>query len=255
MSHFPVREKTIPERIAISKPWATFSNYVGYIRKAGFFSQEPLLYDTAAVKSIIAAPKLEGKGKYRFPNFIQTDTVGEILKHGPRDSPFAKLAYISFLYAIRVPSEALLLRRAYRNDELANFAPMKALALTAIRGEMPNERLAIRFLLRANLPQGCILTRPCFCALSRSQDRNLCPVHAIWPAIAARVKPGELRFPGYYGTNVNAKIKAALAKIHATIRSKLHISWLSQRSSARIEGKGITMVRSGRRRRMAAPGI
>ena len=56
---------------------------------------------------------------------------------------------------------------------------------------------------------------PCFCALARPTDKRLFPAHAIWPAIAARVRPGELLFPGYYATNTNNTIKAVLAKLNA----------------------------------------
>ena len=158
---------------ALSSPWKSYPGTERHFQTGGyilqlcrihpkylFFPQEPLLCDAAAVKNIIAALKLQGKGEYRFPNFTQSDLVVKISKHDSRDIPFAQISYISYLYALRVPSEALLLRRAFRNDDLTNFAPLKALALIAIRGNKPNECLAIRFLLRKNLPQGCILSRP-----------------------------------------------------------------------------------------------
>ena len=94
---------------------------------------------------------------------------------------------------------------------MTRFAPMNDGALIALRGTTP--ALALRLARRGNLAQGCILSRPCFCAIAQPEAKRLCPVRAIWPAIADRVNPGELLPPGFYGANVNATIKAAMAKL------------------------------------------
>ena len=96
---------------------------------------------------------------------------------------------------MRVPAEALPLRRAVRGENLACFAPKKDEALISIRAGKPNECADIRFLRMKNLPHGRILSRPRICSLARTQAKQLCPVHSIWPAIADRVLPGELLFP------------------------------------------------------------
>ena len=136
---FPVRERILPGRSSIFNPADTFSNYVGFGRETCFFSQEPLRWGTSDVKNAIASLKMKGKGKYRSPNFIGIDIAIRIRIRDSRGSPFAQMAYISFLYALRVPSDAPLLRRAFRNDDLTSFAPMKSLSLVAIRGENPNK--------------------------------------------------------------------------------------------------------------------
>ena len=126
---------------------------------------------------------------------------------------FAQLSFISFHYALRVPSEALILRRAFKNGELTGMAPMRDQASIGLRGELGSECLIIRFLRRKNLPDGCILSRPCFCKIASPKARRLCLVHAFWPAIAARVRFGEKLFCGYTAQNVNARIKAVLEKL------------------------------------------
>ena len=90
---------------------------------------------------------------------------------------------------------------------------MRSEALIGLRGPVGRECLAIRFLRRKNLPNGRILPRPCFCKLAAPSAKRLCPVHAFWPEIAARAKCGEKLFPGYTTQNVNATIKAVLAKL------------------------------------------
>lgn len=128
---FAVSAMTIAEWAAMFNHGASFSNYVGYIRKACYFLEEPLFWGTAAVKNMIASLKLRGKGKYRFPNFIRIDLVARILVRESRDSPFAHLSYISFPFALRVPSEALKLRRAFSNDEITTISPMQGGALSS----------------------------------------------------------------------------------------------------------------------------
>ena len=101
---FPVRERVILERGSIFNPWATFSNYLGYIREVCFFFfcfcfffffflfffffQEPLTWDAASVKNTIAALKLQGGGKYRFRNFIRGDIAARIPIRRSMDIPF-----------------------------------------------------------------------------------------------------------------------------------------------------------------------
>ena len=210
---FPVRERVVVEWSSIFKPNPTFSNYVGYLRKACHFLEQPLSWDTPAVRNTVAALKLEGAGRFRFPNFIRSEFVAKIVAKETRDGPFAQLSFISFLYALRVPSEALILRRAYLSDDLTGFEPMRDTALIGLRGPPGHECLVIRFLRRKNLPNGCILSRPCFCKLEAKSAKRLCPIHAFWPAIASRVKCGEELFSGFTPQNVNTTIKAVLHKL------------------------------------------
>ena len=151
--------------------------------------------------------------KYVFPNFIRSDLALRVIIHDSRDIPFARLAYLSFLYSLRVPSEAIPLRRAFRHDDLTGFSPMKEKALIGLRGPGHAQCLLLRFSRRKTLPKGCVLSRPCFCSLADSKAKPLCPAHSMWPCIASRVQSGELLFPTYTATNVNTTIKAALAKI------------------------------------------
>lgn len=70
-----------------------------------------------------------------------------------RSELFEHLGDISFFYALRTPSEALILRRAFRNDDLTRIAPMRLDALIAIRGAPPEGCLIIRLARRRNIPQ------------------------------------------------------------------------------------------------------
>ena len=137
----------------------------------------------------------------------------QILKHETPSSEFAQIAYISFLFALRIPSETLQLIRAYKGGDLDRFSPQAERALTGLNGPKGHERLIIRFTRRKNLPQGCIVAMPCFCKLAERAAHQLCPVHFFWPLITCRVRPGAKLFSNYYDTKVNNTLKAVLRKL------------------------------------------
>ena len=110
------------ERRSIFKDCATFSNYVGYVRKDYHFSELPLTWDTPAVANVVASLKLTALVKFRFPNFITSDTVSRTIHVGTMDGDFAQLAYVAFLYALRVPSESLPPKRAFPNGDLLGLS-------------------------------------------------------------------------------------------------------------------------------------
>ena len=147
---------------AIFRPGQTYSNYVGYVRKACHYLELPLSRGTPSVKNCVAALKLQAKGKFRFPKFITSEIIAKIIAHGTRDGVIAQLSYLSFQLALRVSSEALILRRDYKNDDFPGQSPMKNTSIIGLLGEPGAEFLAIRFERRKNLPDGCILPSPFF---------------------------------------------------------------------------------------------
>ena len=67
------------ERGGIFNPGATFSNYVGYVRKASFFLEEPIFRDTSALKNVVSALKLKGDGvpiPQLYPNRFRSQNSG-----------------------------------------------------------------------------------------------------------------------------------------------------------------------------------
>ena len=63
-------------------------------------------------------------------------------------------------------------------------------------------------------------------------------MHAIWPAIAARVRPGELLFPGYYGANVNTTLKRVLSKLQAPYAQSYSSHGFRRGASQELKEKG-----------------
>ena len=84
---------------------------------------------------------------------------------------------------------------------------------------------------RKNLVYGCILRRPCFCSVWTLRATALCPVHAFWPLIKARVQSGSLLPPFITRRNISRIIKAVLAKLSVP-HAERYSSHGSRRGSA-----------------------
>ena len=147
---FPVRGRVVTEWSSISKPVLTFSNYVVYVRTDRHYLELPSTWENHAVKNIVDGLKLAGKGTFRPPNFIRSELIAKIAAYETRDGDFAQLSFLSFLYALRVRSSALVLRRAFKYDDVTGKSPMADQVLIGLRGEMRRERLIIRFARRKN---------------------------------------------------------------------------------------------------------
>ena len=150
---------------------------------------------------------------FKFPNFIQTDALLTLLRYTKVDTAVGQLFYISYLFALRVPSETLRLIRAYANDPITQFIPQEEKALIAVRCHDQTPVLVIKFAFRKNLRNGCILMRPCLCRESDQRAQKLCPVHVIWELIKDRVDPGDPLFPGWSANKVNRTLKILMAEL------------------------------------------
>ena len=75
-------------------------------------------WEAKAVANVAASPKLLAKGRFRFPNFTRRNITDQLREKESRGGAFSQMAFISFLFALRAPSDALPISRAYRNDDL-----------------------------------------------------------------------------------------------------------------------------------------
>ena len=62
-----------------------------------------------------------------------SELIWRIIKSEPTTSELPQLAFLAFLFAFRVPSEALLLQRAHKHDEVDLFTPQSEKSLIACR--------------------------------------------------------------------------------------------------------------------------
>ena len=100
------------------------------------------------------------KGRFRFPNFIRSELVIRVINFEPMNSRFAQLAFFAYLFALRVPSEALILRRAFEDDILELEAPQLEKELIAAREVGSQTLIKLKLTYRKNLPTGCVMYHP-----------------------------------------------------------------------------------------------
>ena len=210
---FPPTEDKVVLWSSVFNDTATFGNYVAHLRKCCFFLKLPTDWFTDKVSHIAKGLKKSQDRSFRFHNFIRSPLLTKLIKHESAESEFAQAAFLSFLFAFRVPSETLQLKRAYRGDQLLTFSPQPDKALIgpmSVGGEL---FLVAKLSYRKNLPGGCILRRPCFCNLASSRARLLCPIHVFWAAIRRRVDPGTPLFRAVNRGNFNRQLKAIFGRL------------------------------------------
>ena len=210
---FPPTEDKVVLWSAVFNDNATFGNYVAHLQKCCFFLKLPTDWLTPKVSHISKGLKKSQDRSFRFHNFIRSPLLTKIIKHESAESEFAQAAFLSFLFAFRVPSETLQLKRAYRGDRLLSFSPQSDKALIgpmSVGGEL---FLVAKLSYRKNLAGGCILRRPCFCNLASARARLLCPIHVFWAAIRRRVDPGAPLFRAVNRGNFNRQLKAIFGRL------------------------------------------
>ena len=175
--------------------------------------RESLEWSSKAVVRAAYGLRLGAANRIRFPNFIRSEIVWKLTRHIVDGDEFTRLAYLSFLFALRAPSEGLTIQRAHRRDEVTLFAPQREKALIALRSIGGVQNLLLKLAWRKHMPGGCIMQRPCFCPHDTDRAKALCPVHWLWPWVRRTCKPGALLWKKTAGRNLNRCLRFALAKI------------------------------------------
>ena len=125
--------------------------------------------------------------------WIRRTTIQQIVQLLEEDDArFAALFLVTYIFLLRLPSEALPITCGKDTSSHCLFLEDESLVLTLSR--------------RKNRPQGSRLTRGCWC----SESAITCPVHAIGRVIE-EVEPGTALFEGITST-------AALTKLRETLQ-------------------------------------
>ena len=147
---------------------------------------------------------------FKFPNFIKSEALIDLLAFIKVDSAMGQACFLSYLFALRVPSEAMRLVRAFADGRMAEFAPQEDKALAGARSFKGTEVSAIKFPVRKNIRNGCILMMPCLCEEEMVTANALCPAHMAWPSIRDRVAAGDPLFPSMAANSFNRHLKGTM---------------------------------------------
>ena len=184
------------------------------LKKARYLLGLDTKWDTPSIQTIAAGLGNSQDRRFAFPNFFFfPNGLLRLLCHEGPESQFFQLGFLSYLFSLRAPSEALALGRAFYDGPLTEFVPQTDKALAGIRRRSVRDVLVLKFSFRGGYSRGCVLFRPCLCEENHDRDRTLCPAHSIWPLIRAMVNAGDLLFPDFSPCDLNRTFKTAMAKM------------------------------------------
>ena len=210
---FPPSEDLVALWSSTFVPGKTYGNYVGHLKKGCNLVNVTTDWFSPRIRAISKGLRQAKKGTFKFPNFLYSKEIFSIISTLGWERMFSQLIFIAFLFSLRIPSEALILKRAFRDDPISEFAPQDEKALIGVRKFKGVDTLVIKLGWRKNLAGGCILRRVCLCDES-SLGRRICPPHRVWPLIRDRTQAGETLFSQYTKNNFNRNLKMILMKLN-----------------------------------------
>ena len=210
---FPPTEDTVQLWSATFRTGKTYNQYLAHLQKACLLLHSPLGWLTPLIRNLAKGLKNAQDLSFKFPNFIESAALITLIRFVKLDSKNGQLYYLAYLFALRVPSEALRLVRAFKDDRITEFIPQTDKALIGTRTFKGTTVLVIKFAFRKNIRNGCILMRPCLCQEESRVANDLCPVHRIWPCIRDQVQAGEPLFPSLTANTVNRQLKATMTAL------------------------------------------
>ena len=192
---FPATEDNALMWGSTFKPGRTYRNYLAHLRKACLLIDSSLEWHTPRVRKVARGLKQGRRIAFQFPNFLYTQDLFTIINKLGWGSRFAQLSFISFLFPLRIPSEALFLRRAFSGDRINEFSPQNDKVLVGVREFKGCGCLIIKMTWRKNLEGECLLRRPCLCEESLGGGRRLCPPHAFLATRGVAGRTGGTSLP------------------------------------------------------------
>ena len=136
--------------------------------------------------------KHDKKNSFKFPNFIYTQDLYTAINFLWWEEEFPPLAFLSCLFSLRIPSDALPIRKAHRKERLEEFVPQSDKVLIGVRPCAKIDCLIIKMTNRKNLTGGGIIKRVCLCQDDSPRAHRICPPRKIWPVVSQRVEAGGL---------------------------------------------------------------
>ena len=237
----PPSQETVLMWSATFADGRTFRNYVGHLKKGCLLGGFTLEWCTPAVKAASDGLRRAKRGHFAFPNFLYTKDIFRIISALGWEAVFSQLVFIAFLFSLRVPSEALQLRRAFADDPISEFVFQEEKALIGVRPFEGSVALIIKLSWRKNLDGGCVLRRPCLCNLRSRLGARICPPHRIWPLIKSRVDPGEPIFSQFTKNNFNTNLKLNLEKLDFKDAHRYTSKALRRGATQELTQKGETL--------------
>ena len=130
---FPQIEDAIVLRWSPFGPGRTVRNYIGHIKKACALADCTLSWYTPSVREITMGLRFAKKAPFKYHNFIYAQDLYRIINFLGRIDIFAQLAFLACLFSLRIPSDAIPMRRARPSDRIPDFPPQADRVLIGAR--------------------------------------------------------------------------------------------------------------------------
>ena len=205
----PPTERSVLLWSATFAPGRTFKNYIAHLRKGCALLGAPSGWATKAVYPAAEGLRKAKKGTFAFANFLFMTDVFSLVGFLGWGSEFALLAFISFLSPLRVPSDALRLRRAFRDDPISEPVGQHEKALIGVRVFKGPGVLVVKTACGGGHLEGGRMLKPT-CVCSHDFPQADPPPHGIWPRTRARISAGSLCLPSYAKNNFNRQLEFRL---------------------------------------------
>ena len=179
--------------------------------------------------------------KEKFHNSLDPATLDRIIRHESWDSEPARLCYVTYLFMLRLPSEALPLTRALTDDRLLPTEQSSARSLIGLREFQGEQRLILKLAKRKNTRNAFIATRPCFCAMNALLPKHNCPIHRFWKKVLGHTKPGERLFPSSQWGNFPRVLRTVLSKLNIADSERYSSHCFRRGAATAILNSGATL--------------
>ena len=208
---FPPLPATLCQWSTLFRGGRTFSLYLSHLEKVCAVLGVDAHWRTAPVIAAVRGLINLGSARERFHNVLSSEDFQRFMRHETFTSEFGRLGYVSYLFVLRLQSEALPIVYAFDGEPLLSRSGPFAKSTMGLRRVNNEDRLVLRLAFRKNTRSVTIALRPCFCTDGGIVPRALCPIHAFWTAVTAHTRPGEFLFPTYRPRNLTRVLRRALS--------------------------------------------
>ena len=180
----------------------TYSNYVGHVASycVAVGIECPCTRRPALGRAKIAIAKrlLFESPEQKCIQHCMLKNMIRATEKGMETYAFAMLCLLSYLFLLRVPSEALPVVRCCKDSDVGEQS----------RLWMDGDELCLQLRRRKNKLKGSLLRRKCHCAASRST----CPIHVLWKFFVS-LPVGSKPFVEFTASGALCRLRALLVKI------------------------------------------
>ena len=227
---FPPISPIVRQWSAVFSHGKTFALYINHLMKACHLLSIDTSWRDEGVKAIVKGLSNKPR-KCRFSNSLPPESLDSLIRSESWESPFARLCYVSYLFMLRVPSDALPLTLALPDERLLSDDPPSSRAVIGLRVFQGQARLILKLSRRKNARDGFTAMRPCFCGVNSLLPQHNCPIHMFWTEVLRTATPGQPLFPTLLNKNINRVLRAALARI-GLVGHERHSSHCFRRGAA-----------------------